>query len=60
MPLNMHYLDRCVKENANDDDTFDKFHEVLLLRPTEKLVVALERKRKLHEEQVSGKRAKSD
>ena len=46
MPYEGAFLDRCIREHANDKDRFGRFHRVVVLRPTELLRKALSKKRK--------------
>lgn len=41
MPIQKAYFDRCVRESKHDKDTFLRFKQVALFRPTEKLESAL-------------------
>ena len=45
MPITQQYLDRCVRENAMDADTFYKYYRVVVYRPTSILLKALRKKR---------------
>ena len=38
MPLTNDYLDRCVQENVYDGDYLARFHSVLLLTPSDRLL----------------------
>ena len=44
MPIQKAYFDRCVRESKHDKDTFLRFKQVALFRPTEKLESALLRR----------------
>ena len=44
MPLTLEYLTRCVREDAEDEDVFNGFASILLLRPTKLLMNALRNK----------------
>ena len=46
MPFEDAYMDRCVREDKFDPDTFFRFKKVLLLSPSQFLKNALRRKRK--------------
>jgi hypothetical protein len=46
MPFEVDYLNRCVRENSKDNDTFHRFVKVVVFRPTDKLREALDKKRK--------------
>ena len=53
MPLTQDFLDRCVRENKHDLGTFNKFADVLLLRPKANLVNARNRLLKRPSECIS-------
>jgi hypothetical protein len=46
MPLSQKYLDRCVREDKDDTDTFGLFRNVLLLKPKPKVIESKVRQRR--------------
>ena len=47
MPLEQHWLDRCVRAHAKDFVTFDHVREALILAPTARLLKGVEKRSRL-------------